>query len=48
MRVIALQEQWASPIAANIKKIEMRSLPCFEHGDFYFTKAIKDKAVRTT
>ena len=35
MRVITLQKPWASLIAANIKKIETRSWPCFEHGDFY-------------
>ena len=35
MRVITLQEPWASLIAANIKKIETRSWPCFEYGDLY-------------
>lgn len=35
MRVITLQEPWASLIAANIKKIETRSWPCYEYGDLY-------------
>lgn len=35
MRVITLQKPWASLIAANIKKIETRSWPCFEYGDFH-------------
>lgn len=35
MRVITLQEPWASLIAANIKKIETRSWPCFEYGALY-------------
>ena len=35
MRVITIQEPWASLIAANIKKIETRSWPCYEYGDLY-------------
>ena len=35
MRVITIQEPWASLIAANIKTIETRSWPCYEYGDLY-------------
>lgn len=35
MRVITLQEPWASLIAAGIKTIETRSWPCYEYGDLY-------------
>lgn len=35
MRVITLQEPWASLIAAGIKKIETRSWPCYDYGELF-------------
>ncbi|MFR7662361.1 MAG: hypothetical protein ACLUZ0_04630 [Coprococcus sp.] len=35
MRVITLQEPWASLIAENIKVIETRSWPCYQYGELY-------------
>lgn len=49
MRVITIQEPWASLIAANIKKIETRSWPCYEYGELYIhagLSKIKDSNIR--
>lgn len=35
MRVITLQEPWASLIGENIKTIETRSWPCNQYGELY-------------
>lgn len=35
MRVITLQEPWASLIGENIKTIETRSWPCRKYGELY-------------
>ena len=39
MRVITLQEPWASLIGAKIKTIETRSWPCYVYGDLYIHAA---------
>ena len=39
MRVITVQEPWASLIGAKIKTIETRSWPCYEYGDLYIHAA---------
>ena len=35
MRVITLQEPWASLIGEGIKVIETRSWPCYQYGELY-------------
>ncbi len=35
MRIITLQEPWASLIGENIKIIETRSWPCYDYGELY-------------
>jgi hypothetical protein len=35
MRVITLQEPWASLIGEKIKVIETRSWPCYQYGEIY-------------
>lgn len=48
MRVITLQEPWASLIGENIKTIETRSWPCNQFGELYIHAGLSKISAKDT